>query len=242
MSASPPDRGFAGVSPPDPMFAGVAPPDLRARVLEAARREPVRTRSKGLRERALIVALGFATPIALSLVVAGGPNTHGRPLGYEWLVGAAFTVLAGVATWAGVGQGRSMLGRPMSWRIGVATVTPVALFGVALVASAIWPETTSGHDAPGALVTCVIFTPLFALGPLVAFALLRRGSDPVAPLLGGAAMGAAAGAWGAVGITLHCSHVTVAHVAVGHILPVVGIALVGVLVGQQIVAIRTKTG
>ena len=135
-----------------------------------------------------------------------------------------------------------MLGRPTAWRIVVVALTPVALLGAALVASVVWPETTVGHDVPEDLVSCFVFTPLFALGPLVAFALVRRGSDPVAPGLSGAAIGAAAGAWGAVAMTLHCRHVTPLHVALGHIAPVVGVAILGVLVGQQVVAIRTKTG
>jgi hypothetical protein len=215
--------------------------ELRARILEAARREPVRTRPQGVRARALTLAAGFLAPVLLSLLI-GGPNPHGRPAAYEWLVAASFAALAGVATWAGVGQGRSMLGRPMPWRVAVAVLTPLALLLVTFAASVIWPETTRGHDTPHDLVVCLAFTTLFALGPLVAFTLVRRGSDPVAPRLSGAALAMAAGAWGAVGITLHCPHVTVAHIVLGHLVPVVAIGLAGLLVGQQIVAIRTKTG
>jgi hypothetical protein len=215
--------------------------DLRARILEAARREPVRVRAQGVRARAIVLVAGFIAPVVLSAIL-GGPNAHDRPAPYEWVMAVVFALLAVGATWAGVGQGRSMLGRPTSWRVFVAALTPLALLGVTLAASMAWPETTRGHDTPANLVSCLIFTPLFALGPLVAFTLVRRGSDPIAPRLSGAALGTAAGAWGAVGITVHCSHVSVAHVAIGHILPVALLAAIGLLFCAQIVAIRTKTG
>jgi hypothetical protein len=210
-------------------------------VLEAARREPVRTRAQGLRAMTLTIALGFGAPVLLSWV-AGCPNTRGRPMAYEALLTATFAVIAGVATWAGVSRGRSMLGHPPMWRVLVAVLTPATLLILALVAGAMWPETQLGHDGWGDFVTCLVFTPLFAAGPLIAFTVLRRRSDPVAPGLSGAAIGAAAGAWGAVGITLHCKHVTPLHVAGGHVLPVVLIMLLGVLLGQQVVALRTKNG
>jgi hypothetical protein len=216
-------------------------PELRERILEAVRREPVRTRAKGVRARALILAAGFAAPVLLSLVV-GGPTSQGRPADYKWVMSATFAVFAGLATWAGVGQGRSMLGRPTSWRTAVATTTPLVLVLVSYCASIVWPETARSHDVPADVVTCLIFTTLFALGPLVAFAVVRRGSDPVAPGPSGAALGAAAGAWGAVGITLHCPHVSLLHIVLGHVVPVATLALVGVLIGHHIVAIRTKTG
>jgi hypothetical protein len=216
-------------------------PELRVRILEAARREPVRTRAQGLRARALVLGAGFAAPLVLSIVV-GGPTSQGRPADYKWLLAAAFALFAGLATWAGVAQGRSMLGRPTPWRAAVAMLTPLVLLLLSFFASIVWPETALGHDVPGDLVTCLIFTPLFALGPLVAFAVVRRGSDPIAPELSGAALGASAGAWGAVAITLHCPHVTLVHVAIGHIVPVAALALLGVLIGRHIVAIRTKTG
>jgi hypothetical protein len=214
---------------------------LRARVLEAARREPVRTRAQGLRATALTLAVGFGAPVLLSWI-GGCPNHTGRPLPYEALVTATFALVAGLATWAGVSRGRSMLGHPPLWRLLVAVVTPTALLALALLAAALWPETELGHDGWGDLMTCLIFTPLFAAGPLLAFTVIRRRSDPVAPRLSGAAIGAAAGAWGAVGISLHCRHVTPLHVAGGHVLPVAMLALLGVLLGQHVVALRTKTG
>jgi hypothetical protein len=221
--------------------APLPPADLRARVLDAARREPVRPRASGVRGRVLAVAMGFALPVAIAACL-GGPGTGGRPLGYVVLVAASWTALAGLATWAGVSRGRSMLGRPLAWRILVAALTPVVLLAAALVGGLLWPSTLTGDPTLHGPLICDVFTTLFAAGPLVAFAVVRRRSDPVAPRLSGAALGAAAGAWGAVGIALHCADATPGHVAVGHVLPVVLAAVIGLLVGNRVVAIRAQNG
>jgi hypothetical protein len=210
-------------------------------VLEAARREPVRTRAQGLRFTTLTLLAGFGAPVLLSWIL-GCPNHRARPIAYEVLIIATFGITAALASWAGVARGRSMLGHPPLWRVLVAVVTPATLLVLALIAAVMWPETQLGPDGWGDVATCLFFTPLFALGPLVAFTVVRRRSDPVAPGLSGAAIGAAAGAWGAVGISLHCKHVTPMHVASGHVLPVVLLMLLGILLGQQVVALRTKNG
>jgi len=80
-----------------------------------------------------------------------------------------------------------------------------------------------------------------ALGPFIAFTFLRRGSDPVAPRLTGAAIGAVSGVIGAVGIELRCSHATFFHVAVGHVLPVALLAMLGALVAGRVVAVRARS-
>ena len=78
-----------------------------------------------------------------------------------------------------------------------------------------------------------------AAGPLIAFARLRRGSDPESPRLTGAALGAAAGAWGDAAHVPICGYTAPAHIVIGHILPIVLLALVGVIVGDRVVALRS---
>lgn len=81
----------------------------------------------------------------------------------------------------------------------------------------------------------------FAVGPFVAFAVLRRGSDPRRPWLTGAAIGTAAGAWGAAILPLICGFTAPRHMLIGHLLPVVLMAAVGVVLGERLVAVRAKT-
>jgi len=109
----------------------------------------------------------------------------------------------------------------------------------AQVVGAVWPPPYKVADLDKHLV-CIEFTTLMALGPFIAFTFLRRGSDPVAPRLTGAAIGAVSGVIGAVGIELRCSHATLVHVALGHVLPVALLAMLGALVAGRIVAVRAR--
>jgi hypothetical protein len=224
------------------------PPELRARVLDAARREPAAPRASGLRRRGVTLVLGFGFAVASAVactVLLGGPAVAPRPVGYFALVAFAWAAIAVVASWGAVGRGRSMLGRPVTQRVAIAMATPIALIAVAAAGSAVWPETIDGRSDLLAHVICAVLTILFALGPLVAFAVVNRRSDPIAPSLTGAALGAAAGAWGALGIELFCTRATPVHVFLGHVLPVALLVAVGAWVGRRllgVVAVRARTG
>jgi hypothetical protein len=213
--------------------------DLRARVLAAARAEPAPPRAAGRRRNALVIAGALVLPVVLSALVHG-PDAGGRPCGYVVALAAAWLMVSALATWGGVLRGQSMLGRPASWRVVVATLTPVALLVTAAMAALVWPQTMTDDAGPRHHVVCIVFTFLNALGPLVAFALIRRRSDPVAPRLTGGAIGAAAASWGALSVELHCGHASPGHVLIGHLMPVVLLTLIGVAVGHFVVAIRAR--
>jgi hypothetical protein len=218
--------------------------DLRARVLAAVQREPMPPRRSGARRDAAVLALGFALAVVTARLL-GVPHVGRRPAAYVVALAFAWMAVAAWATGSAVARGRSMLGRPIAQRVAVAVVTPVALFVTSLVASAGWPETIDQRNSLRSMVICAAFTILFAVAPLVSFAIVLRRSDPVAPRLAGAAIGAAAGAWGALGIELWCSRATPWHVLGGHVLPVVLLAVVGAWVGGEllrVVAVRPKNG
>jgi hypothetical protein len=213
--------------------------DLRARVLAATRAEPSPTRAARVRRSALVVAAGFAPAVILSSLI-GGPSVDGRPLSYMLALTLAWLLIGTTATWGGVARGPSMLGRPSAWKIVVAVVTPAALVATAIVAGVAWPETLGDPASTRAHVVCIALTLVCGLGPLVAFAFVRRGSDPVSPRLTGAGIGAAAGAWGAVAIELHCGHTSLMHITLGHVAPVLVLGLLGLIVGDRVVAVRAK--
>jgi hypothetical protein len=217
--------------------APAVPPGLRAKVLAAAAAERVPPRAVGLRRQAVTVAVGFALSVLVSVII-GLPDPAGRPMAYVAAITVAWGVVALAATLGGVVRGKSMLGRPAAWRIAVAAATPVVLLAASIGMGMVWPVTTSDAAGMHEHVICVVFAVLFAIGPLAAFAFVRRGTDPVAPRLSGAAVGAAAGAWGALGIELHCGHAGMTHVVLGHVLPVVLLTAVGVLVGDRLVATK----
>jgi hypothetical protein len=164
-------------------------------------------------------------------------------MGYFALVVGTWVLVAAIASWGAVGRGRSMLGRPTAHKVAIALLSPALLVAAALVGNALWPETLGGPAGFQAHATCAALATLVSLGPLAAFAFIGRGSDPIAPSITGAAVGAAAGAWGAVGIALLCSQTAPDHVLLGHVLPVAVLALGGALLGARllrVVAVRAK--
>lgn len=210
--------------------------ELRARVLAAARAEPVAPRAVGALRSALAITGGVAVSAAI-LMSIGGPGGYGRPSGYYVTLAVLWLGVGVAGAWAGVVRGRSMLGRAVSLRALVVVLVPVALVLTALVAGLAVPpyvKATGMHEH----LRCVMFTVLMAAGPLAALLFVRRGSDPVAPRITGAALGTVAGAIGGLGIELRCSHAGLFHVFVGHIVPVVALALFGALVAGRVVAVR----
>ncbi|HEX8794938.1 MAG TPA: NrsF family protein [Polyangiaceae bacterium] len=214
--------------------------ELRARVLAAARAEPVPTRSAGFARRTAAVAVGVAASL-LVLAYIGGPKPDGRPMGYFVAIIALWSLVVAAATWGGVSRGRSMLGRSTAVRVVIAALTPAALVVAALAAAMLWPAMVSDPSTMSDHLFCLGLGSLMAVGPLVAFALVRRGSDPVAPRLTGAALGAVAGAWGGLFIELRCGHASFEHVVLGHVVPVVVMTLLGALIAGSVVSVRHRT-
>lgn len=212
-------------------------PELRARVLAAAQAEPSPPRATGTGRHAIAVTLGVAASAALLLWV-GGPGAYGRPPGYTTTLAVGWLAVGLVACWAGVMRGPSMLGRPASWRIAAAVLTPVVLLATALVAGLMFPSTLAQSTSFDQETSCSMLALLMALGPLLAFAYVRRGSDPVHPRLTAAALGAAAGSLGAFGVELRCSHASLLHVARAHLGPTVLVTLVAVLAATRLVGVR----
>jgi hypothetical protein len=108
-----------------------------------------------------------------------------------------------------------------------------------MVGTSMWPDAPVAASF-AAHATCFVFTALFALAPFAAFFAVRRGSDPVHPRATGAAMGAAAGAWGGVLIDLHCAASNAEHIAFGHVLPVAMLAGVGAAIGARVLGLRAR--
>jgi negative regulator of sigma F NrsF-like protein len=211
------------------------PPELRDRVLAAVEREPVPSRVEGARRRIRAVVLGFGSLLATLAFL--GLRAHGRPHGYIGAVFFAWFLVAAVATWAGVGQGRSMLGRPAGWLVAVVALTPVAMLAAWAGVAMAWPTTL--HDASGVHqhLVCDVATLGFSIGPLLAFVRLRRGSDPVTPRLTAAAIATAAAAWGAVALHLVCGFTAPVHILLGHVAPVLFVAMAGALLMERRVAV-----
>ena len=126
-------------------LAGPAGPDRRAPspcALGRPRRAVSATRARGRLPRALLLVLGFAASV-LTLALLGGPDPGARPSNYFVSVTLMWLAVGAAALWVSVLRGPSMLGRPVSWKLAVAALTPVgALASSARSWRAIaWPAT-----------------------------------------------------------------------------------------------------
>jgi hypothetical protein len=211
------------------------PPSLKLRILEAARREPSPTRSV-TRHRITVLMAAALVGLAGVFLAIGGLHVDGRPVPHVAGTAMGWAGVAVAVTWQALARGRSMLGRPRSQLLAVVAATPLALLAWLAVWDACYPHAGTSCGL-AACIPCFVLTLLLAAAPLGALTIARRESDPVHPRVTGAALGAAAGTWGAVMIDLRCSVVTMSHVALGHALPVVALAGVGALLGRRVVGV-----
>jgi len=213
------------------------PPDLRARVLAAARAEPSPTRAQTRRRAAIALAAGAAA--ALLGVPVFGVETTLRPHALVVTTVVGWGLIALAYTLAALARGRAMLGLPRAALVTLAIAAAPLLFGWAVMWTHVFgaSEITTGSPVH---FRCFAATLLLAAGPFIAFAAVRRGTDPVHPIATGALLGAAAGAWGSVMIDLHCPVSTTAHIAFGHVLPALALAIAGAAIGARILGVRGR--
>jgi hypothetical protein len=207
-------------------------PDAKTRLLEAVAREPSPARAEVQRRDAVRLTVGVGAALLL-LIAFGGIHVASRPQGL---------VVGSVLAWSGVAvvvsalvmhRGRSMLGVPRRW-------LACAAVGVIPLLAAAWfvlPWPTDQRHALADDAVCFAISLVLAAGPLFALLGLRPEGDPVKPAVTGAAMGAAAGAWGAVFIDLHCEVVSSGHVLLGHLLPCLAMVLVGAAWGGSVLRV-----
>jgi hypothetical protein len=168
------------------------------------------------------------------LMLYGGPaNAVGRPAAVSsWVVGGMLALAAGV-TWVVLPPSRSMLGRARGPLLAVAIGVPIFV-GLWLL---LW-HTSYVDPYQRVGFRCLALTAATAPWPFALLTHLSRRFEPRHPRLLGAALGSAAGAWAAVMVELWCPLADPAHVALGHVAPVVVLILASALVGGRIFAVR----
>lgn len=217
------------------------PPDsLKLRVLEAVRQHPVPLRRDRRPVTAGLVALAAAAMAAIVQWVpplfgdAGGlAHAAGRPgVAGAWMLAGTIAV-ALAATWVVLPPSRSMLSPSRGVLLAVAVGVPL-LVGAWLV---LWHAT---YDDPFVRAgwRCFVLTALTAPWPFAALAYASRRVEPRHPGSTGAALGAVAGAWAAVMVELWCPLAVHEHVIVGHVLPLVALALGGAAIGVRLFGLR----
>ncbi len=214
------------------------PPDLRARILDATRREPAPTRAVETKRALLAGIAGASLSIVISAAI-GGPTNQRHAFAVA-LVGVGAALAAVVATWLAASRGTSMLGRKRSTLMAIAVAAPIAILAWSILASSIDGAPPIAGESMRTHAICFAFTLFFASGPFVALAYARRGSDPIHPRSLGAALGGAAGAWGGMVIDVHCAYTSTTHFTLGHALPIAVLAALGALAGARLFGVRAK--
>jgi hypothetical protein len=215
------------------------PADLKAKVLASVLETRPQPRRWWGPTALFVIPTSAAVAISLFVATDGLHHGAGRPAWVLVSTVLGWVAVAALATWLAFDRGRSAVGRARVWLLVTALATPALLFVIALVWSeslpdlaAWWPERLG--------LKCFGLTLAMAAWPLVGMALVRRGSDPVHPGVTGAALGAASGAWAGVVVDVWCPVMHPAHVAIGHILPIVILSLFGLALGRRVIAMRSR--
>jgi hypothetical protein len=212
----------------------------KERLLDAVRREPSATRAEVKRDTTLRLA-GAALATAVVFGLFGGAHATLRPAPSVFAVTAAWSAISVATTFLVLRRGRAMVGTRPSLLLATVVVVPVLLAAAWFAFP--WPDAPA--SAPRGLAidaTCFGLTIALAGFPLAAFFAVRRDGDPLHPGWTGAALGAAAGAWGSTFIELHCDLALPRHVLVGHLGPVLLLAALGASAGQLLLALRADRG
>jgi hypothetical protein len=200
---------------------------------------PAPLRAEVLRRRLLLLALA-AAPVAGAAMMRG-VAWEGRPRMLTIVSVVVACAVAAVGTWWALVPGRSTLGRPRPWLRASAAAIPAVLFLFASVSAVLWPETQASISFdPRIHIPCFVMTFVLAAAPFAAMMYVERRSDPVDPAATGAALGASAGTWAGVAMTIGCAHSDLLHLGVSHILPLVGLAALGALIGSRVVGMRAR--
>ena len=214
--------------------------DLRARVLAQVAGAPSPTRAVYRRRIVLVAVIGALATLALFMAM-GGMARGTRPV--EMI---AFTVgfgllAAAVLTRLSSSSSGTMLGRPRPVLLTAVVVTAPLLAVVAFGATMAWPAPSHEPVAAASHLACGVMSVLQGALPLLVLLLPRRGSDPVHPMITGAALGMTAGAWSVVMATLRCSHAAAMHSILAHVVPTLILTALGAGLGWLLLRLRSES-
>jgi hypothetical protein len=209
-------------------------PRVRA-AIDATPAATTRTRTRIFAALAIVPLLTAAVVLVASEVVYGQP-TAGLLIDVS-SVSAMLTMLgllAGLAlmsTWFALLQGRDGLG------IGSLSLMCIAVLVVPIYAAlTVLRPLHSGAADDVALtgvaispwgVRCLFVATVVSVPALAILAAALRRAAAVSSRLRGAALGAAAGAWGGLAVFVFCPSGSLQHLLVGHVLPIAIFTLIG---------------
>jgi hypothetical protein len=212
-------------------------PDLKARVLSAAAQVPAPDRN-ALRRRAATYWAAAGVGTLLVFGALGGLRAVERRLDFILATAAAWAAIA-LAVTLGCSARRSMVGRPLGVLVGAVVATPLAL-GLSYWACVRQAGAAASAAPLDRALVCMGVSLVLAAGPFAVLAWSRRNLSVVHPRGTAAAMGVVACAWASVLMDLHCESCDLGHVWLGHVGPVLVLALVGFLVGESLLGVHAE--
>ena len=209
---------------------------VKERLLSAIAARPSRTRQQGAK-RALAL-YGLAIAAMLGLFEAAGGVAHGiaRPSAITMPLVLGSSLIAFAAVRLALGRGRAMTGRSFAVLLAVVVLVPVVAFA--------WQTHWFGtYTEPFQRFgwRCIGLTVAMGSALLGAVIALRRGTVATSETLHGAAAGAAAGACATVLVDAWCPLANTAHVAQGHMAPIVVLTIMGAVLGRTLLRIRARS-
>jgi hypothetical protein len=210
-----------------------SPDPAKARLMSAIAARPSRTRSAGRRRALVFGTLSAATALGIFAGVGGYAHASNRPPAISIALAGGWALTSAVLTQIALARTTSTLGARRAVLLAVGVVTPVLLFGWMHLFSRVYVA-----PAPQLGLRCLALTLAIGALPLATFLSVRRGADPRAPAALGAAAGSVSGAWAAVLVDLWCPDLSGSHVLLGHVAPVVLLAIVGAIAGGKTLATR----
>jgi hypothetical protein len=208
---------------------------LKARVLAAAAATPSPTRPQGRRRAIAFMIASIAVGLAIFEAAGGLAHSAGRPLELTIAIASGWALFCAGLSWIVLRRGRSTLGRRPAVLLIGALSAPIVLV--------VWMHLFSGtYTEPFARVgwRCFAGTLVAASPPLASLLVLRRGAEPRHPWALGAGIGAVCGAWAGTLSDLWCPLTNVAHVLVGHALPLGLLIALGTLLGQKMLGVQAS--
>jgi len=217
---------------------GAPPEELFQRVQRAVAATPAprtTTRLRIMMAAAVVPVLTAAILLGASHIVYHRPALRihdGTPVTVHLLVVLLLIIgLTLSATGVVLGRGKRGLGSGAVALFLVAVlVTPIfaVLTLVDPVEMSLTPEASLATLSPWG-PRCLTISMAVGLLVLFSFTTALRRSAPAASRLRGAAVGAAAGAWGGLSVFVFCPAIEYRHLLVGHVLPIAAITLVGLV-------------
>ena len=212
-----------------------APEYLYARVrtaIDGAPAATTRTRTRILAALAIVPALTTIVVVAASEVVYRRPAA-GLDVDVSSTVGSLtlLALLAGLAlasTLFALWQGRSGLGVGPTWLVSIAALV-VPVYAALTVLQPLHSGAADDAISPWGW-RCMFIATLVSASVLVIFAAALRRAVAVSSGLRGAALGAAAGAWGGLAVFAFCPSGELQHLLAGHVVPIAVFTMIGGLV------------